>query len=132
MARMKKEIELKKMDLEEKVVLLPELEQETPLELESAARIRPELYWEWRTTIEEMEIAKLKKRIVNLEKELLAKHIENHKLKLDLFKDHVTAADKVFQTSETSYLDMVKRIEAEIGMSLKDCAINELFEVKKL
>jgi len=56
--------------------------------------LSPGSYWEYRCTIEELKCAKLNKRRVNLEQELMNKEIENRKLKLSLFRETIVSAHK--------------------------------------
>lgn len=96
-------------------------------------KISPELYWEWRCTIEELKTAKLNEKRVHLEKELKQKEIEINKLRLALFRESVASARKGVSGAESEYEKMKQRIEEEIGMSLNGCVIDDTsYEVKKL
>lgn len=100
---------------------------------EENPKIRPELYWEWRCTIEELNSAKIKERSVHLEKELKQKEIEINKLRLALFRETVTSARQGAIEAQKEYEKMKQRIEEEIEMSLNGCVIDDIsYEVKKI
>ncbi len=80
--------------------------------------VRPDLYWEWRCTIEELTSARLNEKRLHLEKELKQKEIEINKLRLALFRETVTSARNHTSKAEAEYEKMKQRIESELGMSL--------------
>lgn len=103
-----------------------ELKQENP-------KIKPDMYWEWRCTIEELKNAKINEKRVHLEKELKQKEIEINKLRLAVFRETVASARRSAIEAEKEYEKMKQRIEDEIGMSLNGCVIDDIsYEVKKL
>lgn len=95
--------------------------------------ISPELYWEWRCTIEELKTAKVNEKRIHLEKELKQKELEIQKLRLTMFKDIVSSARKGVTSAQNEYEKMKRKIEEQIGMSLNGCVIDDIsYEVKKL
>lgn len=100
---------------------------------QEAPKLKPDVYWEWRCTIEELKTSKLNEKRVHLEKELKQKEIEINKLRLALFRETVASARKGVVAAEQEYEKMKQRIEDEIGMSLNGCVIDDIsYEVKKL
>ena len=99
---------------------------------DSNPKIAPDMYWEWRCTIEELKSAKLNEKRVHLEKELKQKELEINKLRLSLFRETVASARRSTTNAQTEYEKMKQRIEDEIGMSLNGCVIDDIsYEVKK-
>lgn len=96
-------------------------------------KLRPELYWEWRCTIEELERAKLKEKSVHQEKEIKHRDMEILKLRTALFRTEVSSARQGVIKAQDEYKRMKEKIEKEIGMSLNNCVIDDIsYEVKKI
>lgn len=97
------------------------------------AKLNADMYWEWRTTVEELKSAKLNERRIHLERELLNKEIENKKMRLALFKETVTSAQSEVLKATKEYEKMKQRIEEKVGFSINNCVIDDItLEVKKL
>jgi len=96
-------------------------------------KLSPEMYWEWRCTINEMNLAKKEFDVNYLKHEIMIKDLEISRLKSSLFKNTlVTLQDKV-SLAKTEYENMKKRIEDTIKISLNGCMIDDIsHEVKKL
>ena len=100
---------------------------------EKSKFIPKDLYWEYRTTLEELKGAKLNQKRVHLEKELMNKEIENKKLKLALFKETVGAAHRSVSLREQDLEQIKQRIEEELGTTLDNCAIDPYtYEVRPI
>lgn len=96
-------------------------------------KLKPELYWEWRCTISEMDKAKKEFDIHFLKHEMMIKDIEIARLKTALYKANLNMYEEASNLAKKEYDSMKKRIEEEIGMSLNDTVIDDFsFEVKKL
>ena len=90
-------------------------------------------YWEYRCTIEELKSARLNQKRIHLEQEIMNKEIENRKLKLSLFRETVRSALRSVESAETELEKIKERLEEELGMSLKDCAIDpHTYEVRHI
>jgi len=91
--------------------------------------IPQEIYWEWRTSCSELNVAKEKVFVKKLEHQIMLSNIEISKLRSELFsqkiKDFIVSVDIHSQELENSR----KKIEASIGAPIKDCIINEVFQV---
>lgn len=101
-------------------------------EMTQPPRLTPEQYWEWRTTIAELDEAKKAVDIVNLQLSSLKKDVEILTLKSQLFL-HTTVNERKSDLSaaEQEYLNTKKRIEGLLGISLNDKLIDAAtFEVK--
>lgn len=89
-------------------------------------RLSPGQYWEWRCTLEELKSAKLNEKRVHLEREIMNKEIENRKLKLAMFKEILGTARKSVEAAELENEKFRERLEADLGIDLKDCVIDEV------
>lgn len=101
-------------------------------ELPQLPRLTPEQYWEWRTTIAELDIAKKALEIANLQLSATAKDIEILSVKAQVFKSDVISSKKrEVSDAELEYLNTKKRIEGLLGISLNGKLIDAAtFEVK--
>lgn len=107
--------------------------KEDIIEIESGPKLRPELYWEWRCSINEMDLAKKEKDIGQLKLESMAKDLEIARLRAGMFKQSLSSVEDKVVSTKNEYEKMKERIEKEINMSLNECVIDDItFEVKKL
>lgn len=96
-------------------------------------QVPPVMYWQWRTTIEEVKVAKLDRRRVELEKQTMLQDIEIKQLRLKLFQKVIEKAEQEVISVDAEYKRMREEVEKAVGMSLEDCVISDVtFEVKKL
>lgn len=96
-------------------------------------KLKPEQYWEWRTTISEMECAKHKNVSNELRWEMMLKDIEISKLKTAIYKNTVEASRGMYDKAKEEYEAMKTKIEKDLGISLSGAVIDDTtFEVKKL
>ena len=117
----------KKKLLEEKPPQPP-----TPEEF-ALPRLKPEQYWEWRTTIAEMQLAERDFRIGNMQAENMTKDLEILRLKLSLFKNNLDVLSSKRDAAKKEYDDMKKKLEGQLKISLSGCVIDDItFEVKRL
>lgn len=91
-------------------------------------------YWEWRTTIAELETAKVLAEKAALELKVLALETEKLALRTELFKrSQVKAAHDKVELSKREYDLTKKRLEDVLGVSLSGKMIDDVtFEVKDL
>jgi len=93
--------------------------------------LKPEKYWEWRTTIEEMSHGETKAKLTRLTQNLLEKEIEIMRLKAVLHKEEVRTRDLEFIDLKKHYEEFRNRLSEELGVKLENCAIDPYtFEVK--
>lgn len=108
------------------------------MELSEEKTIRTNLtaaeYWEWRTTISDMEVAKQKLDKTELEYKLLQKDAELHAVRLQLFlKTRKDAARNDFKQAFSEYDRLKKALEESLGQSLSGKVIDDItFEVRRL
>lgn len=91
-------------------------------------------YWEWRTTIAELETARVLSEKTALELKVMALETEKLALRTELFKRTQLKAvhDKV-ELSKREYDLTKKRLEDALGVSLSGKMIDDVtFEVKDL
>ena len=98
----------------------------------SDIKLSPELYWEWRCTINDVDGTKKDFDVGFLKHELMLKDQEIARLKSALFKSSLTSLQEKANLAKNEYEKMKKKIEDKIGISLNDCTITDTFEVKKL
>ncbi|MEO5348882.1 MAG: hypothetical protein H7836_04475 [Magnetococcus sp. YQC-3] len=91
-------------------------------------------YWEWRTTIAEMQKGDVKLQHVNAEAQVLRKEAEIVGMRYQLFqKVQVQNAKDQSKLLKEEYDSMKKRLEDRLGFSLNNKMIDEItFEVKDL
>jgi len=101
--------------------------------MEENKKLTGSQYWEWRTTIEEMNHSETKYNLIHTKACLMEKEIEIQKLKLMLFKQSIKNASEAYQNSKKEYDRFKSSLEKELGISLNDKLIDEVtFEVKEL
>lgn len=91
-------------------------------------------YWEWRTTIAELETAKVLSQRTELELKIMALETEKLALRTELFKriQVKLARDKV-EAAKQEYDNTKARLEGSLGVSLSNKMIDDVtFEVKDL
>lgn len=91
-------------------------------------------YWEWRTTISEMETAKEKFQNARLSLNLLQKEAEMVGVRTQLFlRTRMEASKGELEKAQAEYERFKKVLEDSLGMSLKNTVIDDItFEVKDL
>lgn len=96
--------------------------------------LSPAQYWEWRTTIAEMEIAKEKHKTAHAEFKLLQKEAENLSIRTQLFiRTRMEAAKAEVQTTSTEYARFKEVLEKDLGQSLNKKLIDDVtFEIREL
>lgn len=97
-------------------------------------QLTPSEYWEWRTTIAEMEVARLKQRCVELELKFLQKDAELGAAKIEIFKrTRLETARLKLEDSRSEYNKFKENLEKIVGQSLNDKMIDDVtFEIKPL
>jgi len=98
--------------------------------IDAVAKMTEGQYWEWRATMEELQNAKLKSKVAELQKQTMELQVSEmgFKAKLEAFK----AQDAAEHTKKISveYQDFRKRLEDKLGVSLADCSIDPInFEI---
>jgi hypothetical protein len=96
--------------------------------------LSPGQYWEWRTTISEVEIAKEKQKNVALEHKILMRDSENLHLRTQLFiKTKVEQVNKKVEAAQAEYDRFKAMLETELGTSLSNKLIDDItFEIRDL
>lgn len=89
-------------------------------------------YWEWRTTISEMEIARQKALLADANLKLLHKEAEMLAVRSQLFvRTSHNDARLAYEAAQAEYQRFKKVLEDSLGMSLSNKIIDEVtFEVK--
>lgn len=95
-------------------------------------QLTPELYWEWRAAIAEMNLAKKEEMCQHQHYNLLIKDYEINKLAALVFKQGLDIYKSKTSSSKQEYEDTRKKIETFLGQTLDGCSINESLEVIKL
>lgn len=100
---------------------------------ETAKFLTAAQYWEWRTTLEEMKVRKLHLEVLGLKRDLMEKEIENRKMKLTSLKRSINQHAVNGQQEREQYEEFLKRLEKEVGTSVKGKVIDEItFEIRDL
>lgn len=97
-------------------------------------RLTPAEYWEWRTTIAEMETAKANHRCVEMEVKLLSKEAEILAVRTQLHRSaKLEGARKQSVDMQAEYARIKEALEGRLGVSLSGKVIDEItYEVKEL
>lgn len=96
-------------------------------------KLKPEVYWEWRCTINEMDLAKKDLDVNTLKYEMMVKDQEISRLRSLIFKNSLSHYQDKQILTKNEYEKMKKRIEEDLGMSLNNTVIDDItHEVKKL
>jgi len=95
--------------------------------------INEQLYWEWRCSASELNLAKKEKIEQELKYEMMLKDLEIARLRSALFKTSLSAqADKI-KIRQDEYNDTKQKIEKVIGKPLSEgCVINDQLQVIEL
>ena len=111
--------------------------EETPLiksGMDLIGQLSPRDYWEWRTTVTEVEVERLKASVAELKFQALQKDLENSQLKMQIFR--LTAlkdSSDQFKTVKTGADKWKESLEGRLGFKLSGCIIDDVtFEVKRL
>lgn len=116
----------KKEDLEQEVII--EHKEET-----SFPKMTAEMYWRWRLTVEEMNMADQKLKFGELQYMCIEKDIEIARLKAVIFKKGLKDLELAKEDSKKAYFKFKEEIEKELKVELKDVVIDDAtFEIKKL
>ena len=78
-------------------------------------------------------MAILNEKRVNLQRDLMAREIENKKLKLTLYKENLQQANTARDETDLQYQAVLDELENALGFEFKDCLVDETtLEVKKI
>ena len=96
--------------------------------------LSPAQYWEWRTTIEEMDHAKEKMKSTQLEYKLLIKDAENLGIRTQLFlRTRMDAAHDLVKKTKEEYERFKGVLEKDIEQALSNKIIDDTtFEISGL
>lgn len=107
-------------------------------ELEKSSTETPTLtaaeYWEWRTTIAEMQKAEVHFKLTVAEAQVLRKEAEIAAMKIQLHsKSNVQSAKEALQSHKEEYTKTKSKLEQRLGFSLNGKMIDEYtYEVKDI
>ncbi len=103
-------------------------------QINTGPRLTPAEYWEWRTTIAEMQIAQLQLRCNELEVKVLAKDAEILATRTKLHSvSAVGGAQKRLDEAKAEYARIKEALEGRLGVSLNKKVIDDVtYEVKDL
>lgn len=102
--------------------------------MDDTPRLTPSEYWEWRTTISEMDEARERYLRIETELKVLQRDAEIVSLRAKLHqKTMVDSAKAGLQISKDEYERYKKALEERLGFSLNNKLIDDMtFEVKDL
>jgi hypothetical protein len=97
-------------------------------------KLTPVQYWEWRTTIAEMNEAKAKLELNEARLKIMGKQVELEQAKAQLFgHTQLRVAKEAHEEARSEYFRFKKTLEESLGVSLDGKVIDDLsFEVKSL
>lgn len=96
--------------------------------------LEPAMYWEWRCSIQKLQLAALNKKRVHLERECLSKDVEIAKHRLEAHKGKkIAPADAAEETAKHEYEALKEKLEKVLGFPPEECVIDdETFQVKHI
>jgi hypothetical protein len=96
--------------------------------------LSPAEYWEWRTTIQELETHKQKLLNTELQLKLLQKESEIHAVRQQLFqRTRMDAAKNALQQAHSEYERFKGVLEKSLGQSLSNKVIDDItFEIRNV
>lgn len=101
--------------------------------LPEVIKLDPKDYWEWRTSIAEMQIAEKDLKASQLQHGLILKDIEITQLKSAIFRNSLSTFEDKKNLAKKEYEALKKSIEEKLKISLNGCVIDDVtYEVKKL
>lgn len=100
--------------------------------MDTPKKLKASQYWEWRTSIVEMEMADKNLKFAQLQHECMLKDLEIARLRAAIFKTTTQTLEDKKNLAKEEYEKYKTKLEASLGMSLSNCVINENFEVNKL
>jgi hypothetical protein len=97
-------------------------------------KLTPAQYWEWRTTISELDVKKEKLESTKLQLQLLQKESELSAVKIQLFlKTRMELASNAVKDAQTEYDRFKGVLEKCVGQTLSNKIIDEItFEIKEV
>lgn len=98
---------------------------------EILAVLSPEDYWEWRTSVEEMEHAKTKYDLYLFKLRIMEKDIRLLQLETALFKSTIKQMADEKDLMKEEYNKFKTKLENKYGLSLSDCLIRDTLEIVK-
>jgi len=100
----------------------------------SQPKLKPEEYWEWRTTISEMDNAKQKYLYAQLEFKLMQKEMENMAIRLQLFqKIRLENSKNDWELAQKEYDRYKNILEERHKSSLSNKVIDDVtYEIREL
>lgn len=103
-------------------------------EKEVRTHLSPAEYWEWRTTIMELQLARKDAEKTTLELKLLQKETEMLAVRQHLFQcTRMDAARKAVEAAQVEYERFKGVLEKSLGQSLNKKVIDDItFEVREL
>lgn len=102
--------------------------------MNSVQTLSPAQYWEWRTTITELDLAKEKLAKTELEYKLLMKDAEIHAIRQQLFlKTRMDSAKTALGQAQDEYERFKCVLEKSLSLSLNNKVIDDItFEIRDL
>jgi hypothetical protein len=96
--------------------------------------LSPAEYWEWRTTIAELEVRKQKLLCSELQHKVMTKEAETHVVRQQLFlRTRMEAAKTALLEAQSEYERYKGVLEKSLGQSLSNKVIDDItFEIREM
>lgn len=95
--------------------------------------LKAEQYWEWRTTIAEMQLAEERYKCGQSQHNEMSKDLEIARLRTFIFKQNLTTSKEKAELAKQEYTNFKEKLEKELGISLNNKAIDDVtFEIKEI
>jgi hypothetical protein len=89
-------------------------------------------YWEWRTTVTELQLAQMEAEREAFKVATMEKDLEIARLKTTLYRRSLDGVQAKLDAAEREYARYTETLETKLGLSLKNTVIDDVtYEVKK-
>lgn len=102
-------------------------------EINILGTLSPADYWEWRTSVTELEKADYELKYRQCLLAMMEKDVELSRLRMGIYKQEIESFKDKVSSIKKDYEVFKKKLEDKSGYSLNNCVIDDVtFEVKKL
>ena len=109
-----------------------EQEEEDLLNLNTLCTLKPEDYWEWRATMEEIDHAKTSHNMNVMKMRLMELQVTNLKMEAAIFRGRLSESAAKVDKYKEDYVPYREKLENKYKISLKDATIRPDYRVVKI
>ena len=106
--------------------------EEILLDESTLCTLKAEDYWEWRTTMEEIEHAKTSHSLNQMKLKLMEAQGQILRMEMALFRQRLSESSQYLEKCKEDYLPFKSKLEDKYNISLKNASIRDDFRVVAL